>query len=159
MHLLKICPAAAAVGHHNICVVSCGLSIVIANRCRILIEGTNEEQQRVASIVSSWIQAREMSSMNEVSGVCWNQARDIRSDIPEADERSQQNIVLFNIRRAAETPGHCVFQECMNPEQNVVPRVACACVVLLCFKLKKVLPFNCQQNKFFQKEKLILYLL
>lgn len=47
------------VGHQSVCVV-CGRSILRISRRRILIEGANEEQQRVANIVSTWIQPREV---------------------------------------------------------------------------------------------------
>lgn len=59
--------------------------------------------------------------MNEVCGVCWGQARDLSFYVPEGPQERPQHIVLPNIRRAAETPRHCIFQEFMEPERNVVP--------------------------------------
>ncbi|CAH2097331.1 unnamed protein product [Euphydryas editha] len=181
------------VGHHSICVV-CGRSILRISHRRILIEGANEEQQRVANVVSSWIQPRQLcsedeacvpcwlrarrtavtipvediqppapdyvdddhsalmcvvcgrslssttsdeewnpenifrllelqqtSSMNEVCGVCWAQAQDLSLRVTEGQQERLQQIVLPNIRRAADTARHCVFQECTEAERNLVP--------------------------------------
>lgn len=63
----------------------------------------------------------QMSSMNEVCGICWGQARDLSFHVPERPQERPQLIVLPNIRRAADSSRHCIFQECMEPERNIVP--------------------------------------
>lgn len=62
-----------------------------------------------------------MSSMNEVCGVCWDQARDLVVPVTAGPQERAQHIELPNLRRAAETARHCIFQECTEPQQNVVP--------------------------------------
>ncbi|CAH2100547.1 unnamed protein product [Euphydryas editha] len=64
---------------------------------------------------------KETSSMNEVCGVCWAQAQDLSLRVTEGQQERLQQIVLPNIRRAADTARHCVFQECTEAERNLVP--------------------------------------
>ncbi|KAH9639649.1 hypothetical protein HF086_009102, partial [Spodoptera exigua] len=177
----------------HVCVV-CGRSIIRISRRRILIEGANVEEQRLANVISTWIPPRQlrsedeacvpcwlrarrariappvddlqtpspdqvdvelsvlmcavcgqslttttsdgewntdniarllehqqMSAMNEVCGVCWDHAQDLNVPFPEERQERPQRIVLPNIRRAAETPQHCVFQECTEPQRSAVP--------------------------------------
>ena len=41
----------------------------------------------------------------------------------QRDEGKDLNTLLYPIiRRAAETPVHCIFQECMEPDKNVAGR-------------------------------------
>ncbi|CAH1639238.1 unnamed protein product [Spodoptera littoralis] len=211
------------IGHRHVCVV-CGRSIARRSRRRVLIAGANEQEQRLAHIVSDWIQPRELSShdeacvpcwlkarrragtirpqpdvrlpvipphgvlyqdvmcavcgqsltsvlpyvkqlrpediarlselrqisaVHEVCAVCWEQAQDVvpqtprsqepetespqqtatglrDTDIPQVTERRRverpQYITLPNMRRAADTPRHCIFHECRNIERHTIPQ-------------------------------------
>ncbi|KAH9632028.1 hypothetical protein HF086_007417 [Spodoptera exigua] len=151
------------VGYQHVCVV-CGRSILRISRRSILIEGANVEEQRLANVISTWIQPRQLRSEDEACVPCWLRARrakiappvdDLQTPTPDqvdgelsvlmcavygqslttttsdgewntdniAQERQErpQHIVLPNIRRAAEIPQHCVFQECTEPQRNAVP--------------------------------------
>lgn len=47
------------IGHQHVCVV-CGRSISRISRRRVLIDTANEQEQRLAHIISTWIQPQEV---------------------------------------------------------------------------------------------------
>ncbi|CAH0605453.1 unnamed protein product [Chrysodeixis includens] len=65
------------VGHQIVCVV-CGRSLLRISRREIMIEGPNEQAQRVANTISTWIQPRELHTGDQACVPCWLRAKRVR---------------------------------------------------------------------------------
>ncbi|KAF9409278.1 hypothetical protein HW555_011313, partial [Spodoptera exigua] len=97
------------------------LSILMCAVCGQSLTTTTSDGEWNTDNIARLLEHQQMSAMNEVCGVCWDHARDLNVPFPEERQERPQRIVLPNIRRAAETPQHCVFQECTEPQRNAVP--------------------------------------
>ncbi|RVE44543.1 hypothetical protein evm_010809 [Chilo suppressalis] len=62
------------VGHHNLC-VNCRRSILRTSSRQVIRENANEEQAQMATVISTWIHPRQLTSADQACVPCWLRAQ------------------------------------------------------------------------------------
>lgn len=63
----------------------------------------------------------QLRGSDEICHPCWQRCDRLSVQIHEPPHQEASNITLPNIKRAADTQGHCFFPECNSPERLAVP--------------------------------------